>query len=84
MRDEAHIGLVDAHAEGDGGDDDDAFLLQKHALMIGAGVLVEARMIGQCETPFIAQPLCRFLDLFARQAVNDTGVGRVVGLDEGP
>src|SRR5262249_3352737 len=32
MGDEAHVGLVDAHAEGDGGDDDDAFLLEEALL----------------------------------------------------
>ena len=38
MRDEAHVGLVDAHAEGDGGHHDDAFLAQEARLMRRARV----------------------------------------------
>ena len=33
MGDEAHVGLVDAHAEGDGGDHDDAVFLEEAVLV---------------------------------------------------
>src|SRR6266852_9096692 len=36
MRDKADVGLVDPHAESDGGDDDDAFFAQKAGLVASA------------------------------------------------
>ena len=47
MRDEAHVGLVDAHAERDGGDDHDAVLVDEAVLVAGAHAGVEAGVIGQ-------------------------------------
>ncbi len=43
MADEAHVLLVDAHAEGDGGDDDDAVLAQKLVLMRRSDLAARAR-----------------------------------------
>ena len=51
MRDKADIGLVDAHAEGDRGDDDDAFLAQKALLVALARLGGEAGMVGQRLAP---------------------------------
>ena len=35
-------------------DDDDAFLLQKDTLVLGAGMLVEPGVVGQREAPLVA------------------------------
>ena len=43
MRHEAHVGLVDAHAERDGGDDHDAILVDEPILVAGALTAIEAR-----------------------------------------
>ncbi len=45
--DEAHVRLVDAHAEGDGGDDDDAVLAQEALLVARAGLGRQAGVVGQ-------------------------------------
>ena len=47
MRDEAHVGLVDAHAEGDGGDHHDAVLALEALLVPPARLGVHARVVGQ-------------------------------------
>ena len=47
MRHEAHVRLVDAHAERDGGDDHDAVLVDEAVLVAGAHVRVEPGVIGQ-------------------------------------
>ena len=43
---EAHVGLVDAHAEGDGGHNHVALLVEERVLVVDAGVLVEAGVVG--------------------------------------
>jgi hypothetical protein len=45
--DEAHVGLVDAHAEGDGGHHHDAVLAQEAVLVAAAHVGVQAGVVGQ-------------------------------------
>ena len=45
--DEAHIGLVDAHPEGDGGDHHDAVLAQEAVLVGGPLFGAHARVVGQ-------------------------------------
>ena len=45
VRDEAHVGLVDAHAEREGGDHDDAVLAQEFFLMAAARVVVHAAVV---------------------------------------
>ena len=47
MGDEAHVGLVDAHAERDGGDHDDAVVAQEARLVRGPGARVEPGMVRQ-------------------------------------
>ena len=47
MRDEAHVRLVDAHAERDRRDHHQAFLALKARLVLGAGGRVHAGVIGQ-------------------------------------
>jgi hypothetical protein len=45
--DEAHVGLVDAHAEGDGGHHHHALLAQEAVLVAAARVGVQAGVVGQ-------------------------------------
>ena len=47
MGDEAHVRLVDAHAEGDGGEGDHAVLAQETVLVGVAPALLEAGVIGE-------------------------------------
>ena len=77
MRDEAHVGLVDAHAEGDGGDDHDAVLVDEAILVAGAHAGVEAGVIGQRRNAGVARASRDILDLGARQAIDDAGVAGV-------
>ena len=47
MRDEAHVRLVDAHAESDGRYGDDAVILQKAILISIARLLIKSGVIGE-------------------------------------
>ena len=44
--DETHIGLVDAHAEGDGGHDDVHVLHEEFVLVLGADLVVQSGVVG--------------------------------------
>ena len=76
MGDEAHVGLVDAHAEGDGRDHDHAFLLEEAVLVALARRGVEAGVIGQRDAALAAEPRRHLLDAAARQAIDDAGIAR--------
>ncbi len=82
MRDEAHVGLVDAHAERDRGDHDHAFLAQEPLLILVARGRVRARRDqGNASKP------CSFshrrsLDFPARQAIHDARVVGMLGFEE--
>src|SRR5439155_14013425 len=78
MRDEADIRLVDAHAEGDGGDDDDAFFAQEAVLVARARLGGEAGMVRQRLPPALAQPDRYFLDSAPGQAIDDARIARVL------
>ena len=84
MRDEAHVGLVDAHAEGDGRDHDHALVLEEAILVALAHRRIEPGVIGQRHAAFAAQPGRDFLDAFARQAIDDAGIAAMLGIEEGP
>ena len=83
MGDEAHVGLVDAHAEGDGGDDHDALLLEEALLVLRALGGLETGVIGQCGKPPRAEPRRRLLNRAAGAAIDDARIARVLALDEG-
>ena len=55
VADEADIGLVDAHAEGDRGDDDDAVVVQELILMGRSDRRLEPRMIGKRRNATLAE-----------------------------
>ena len=93
--DEAHVGLVDAHAESDRRAHDQAVLAQEAALVGSPLVGRQAGVVGQCRVALSGQPGGGFLDLLARQAIDDAGLAftaaeeaeqllaRVVLLDDG-
>ena len=73
MHDVAHVGLVDAHAEGDGRDDDDAGLGEKEVLVFEPVGLVHAGVIGQRADPLALQDRGGLFRLAPRQAIDDAG-----------
>ncbi len=80
--DEPHVRLVDAHAERDGRDHDEAVLAQEPGLVPGADLAVEARVVRQRGHALGRQELGGLLDGVPRQAVDDPGVAGVLGPDE--
>ena len=82
MGDEADVGLVDAHAEGDGCDHDDAVLAHEPVLVPLAHVGVEAGVVGQRGDAFVVQPGGGLVDFLARLAIDDAGVAGVLVAQE--
>ena len=82
MGDEAHVGLVDAHAEGDGRHHDDALFALKPCLVQTARAGVHAGVIGQRGHTLPDQPGRGLLGLAPRQAIDDTGLPRMLGAEE--
>ena len=77
MRDVAHVGLVDAHAEGDGRNDADGIVLEEGVLVGRALGGVHAGVVGQGVDPLLAQELRGAVDLGARQAIDDAALALV-------
>ena len=71
VRDEAHVRLVDAHAEGDRGHDHDAVLAQEAGLVCRACFRGEAGVIGQRVETALREGLGRRFDPLARHGVDD-------------
>ena len=71
MHDEAHVGLVDAHAEGDGRRHDQPVLLQEGVLIARAVASVHAGVIGQGAKALAVEEIGQLLGLLARGAVDD-------------
>ena len=74
MDDKTDIGLVDAHAEGDGGDDDLYPVVDKFFLGMGALPVGQAGVIGQCPIARFEQLPGNLLCPFTAQAVDDPGL----------
>ena len=81
MDDVAHVGLVDAHAEGDRGDDHLDALHQEIVLVGGARRGVHPGVVGPRADAVGHQQFGEFLDLLAAQAVDDAALALVL-LDE--
>ena len=82
MEDEAHVGLVDAHAEGDGGADDHPLLGHEQVLVVLARRRRQAGMIGNGAMALRRQKACPLLRTLARQAIDDTALA-LVAFEEG-
>ena len=81
MDDVAHVGLVDAHAEGDRGDDHLDALHQEIVLIGGARRGVHPGVVGPRADAVGHQQFGELLDLLAAQAVDDAALALVL-LDE--
>ncbi|MNF79222.1 hypothetical protein D3C84_614300 [compost metagenome] len=79
MGDEAHVGLVDAHAEGDGRHHDQPFLIDEALLVVRAQLAGQAGVVRQRRVALLAEEGGDLLDLLARHAVDDAGVALAVG-----
>ena len=82
VEDVADIGLVDAHAEGDGRDDHHPRLGDEDVLVSVAVLRGHPGMVGERAEPFAFQQRRGLLDLAARQAVDDAALPAAL-LDEG-
>ena len=87
VRDEAHVGLVDAHAEGDRGHHHEraAAVLaaaQEGSLVAGAQRGLHAGVIRQRGHAVLVQEGRHLLDRIAGQAVDDAGLARMLVADE--
>ncbi len=71
--DVAHVGLVDAHAEGDGGDHHGGVRFQELLEPGGAQVLVETGVIGQRRHAGGDQLLGQLVDAVARAGIDHAG-----------
>ena len=77
VEDEAHILLVDAHAEGDGRDHHHALALEEGVLIEAARAGVEPGVIGQSVEAGAPQPMRHRLGLAARGAIDDPALPRM-------
>ncbi len=79
---EAHVRLVDTHAESDGGHHHDIFLAQEAGLVGGALGVLHAGVVGHGPHPVLVEEFGRLLHLLARQAVDDAAVAAMLAGDE--
>ena len=82
VRDEPDVGLVDAHAEGDRRDHDQAVLAQEPGLVRGAHRRGEPRVVGQRRDPVLDERRGGLLHRRAREAVDDPCVPGVLGAQQ--
>ena len=82
MGDERDIGLVDAHAEGDGCDHHHIVLADKAGLVLFAGACIEAGVIRHGVDAVFAQEGGGIFHPLARQAVDDAALPGVLLLDK--
>ena len=76
---EAYVGFVDTHAERDRGDHDQPLFVEEAVLVGGAGFGRQAGMVWQRREALLAKEGGGFVDLLARQAINDAGVATALG-----
>ena len=82
VEDVAHVGLVDAHAESDGGDHHRIGLGHEGVLVRLAHLLAHAGMIGERVDAGLHQQRGRILRALARQAIDDAALA-LMRLHEG-
>jgi len=82
MRDKAHVGLVDAHAKGDGGHHHHALAAQKLVLIGLAHLEIEPGVVGQGMDAGLRQHVGNFFHPFARLAIHHAGLARMLALDK--
>ena len=77
VRDEAHVRLVDAHAEGDGGHHHDGIVADEAAEMFAAGLVLLVRVVRQRVDARVHQERGGLVHGLAREAVDDARVAGV-------
>ncbi len=82
VRDETHVGLVDAHAEGNGGHHHHAVFLDEPVLPLLALGGGEAGVIGERVDAVVDQHLRRLLHRPARETVDDPALAAMLVADE--
>ena len=77
----AHVGLVDAHAEGVGGNHHLDIVIDKGALALAAGVVAHAGMVAANANAAGSQRLgklaCQRIDRLAGRAIHDAALARM-------
>ena len=81
MDDETHVGLVDTHAEGDGGNDDVDLFHEELVLILGTRLGVEASMVRQSFYSVDNQQFRKVLHTLTGKAVDDATFAAIL-LDE--
>ena len=74
---EAHVALVDTHAEGDGGHDDIHLLHEELVLVLGPHLVVKSGMVGEGFDAVDDQQLRQVFHLLAREAVDDAALAGI-------
>ena len=82
MGDEAHVGLVDSHAESDGRHDDKTLFLDEALLMSAADPLVQPGVIGKGLDALCPQPRRGVVHFLAAHAIDDAAFAAVARADE--
>ena len=82
MRDKAHVGLVDTHAEGNRGHHHHAVFSQEAVLVVLPHGSVQTGVVWQCTDTGLGQHIGNVLHLFARLAIHHACLLRVFALDE--
>jgi hypothetical protein len=78
VRDEAHVRLVDPHAERDRRDDDHAVVALEAGLRRRAVGRLHAGVVGQRVDALRREPRGGLVDLAARQAIDDAALARML------
>ena len=78
MNHEAHVRLVDSHTEGNRCNNDVHLLHEESVLVFGPGLRVEPCMIWPGLYPVDIQQFCHFLNLLSTEAVDDSGLSRIL------
>ena len=76
VNDKAHIRFVDAHAERDGGNDDLHVVTDEGLLIFTPLGIFKSRVIRTNRISARSQIRGKFIDLFARETIDDAGPGR--------
>ena len=74
MRNKTHIGLVNAHTKGNGGDHHQTFFTQKAVLVVLSRCLHQSCVVRQSSNACIAQQLRNLFYPFARLAIHNAAV----------
>ena len=76
--DEAHVGFVDAHAEGNGGNDDVYFFHEEFVLVFGTDFVVQTGVVGEGFDAVELKEFGEVFNFFSGKAVNDAAFALVL------